>query len=211
MGDGVGGRSTPHLLVDLGQFAGHHDATITAESDVEILERSLQSVGRFVQHRRASFANQIGDGASPFLATAGQEPVEGETLGGQAADDERHHERGRTGNRGDDVGGFRHGAHDPFARVADARRAGVGHQTHVASLVQGIENAGDRGVFGVFVDAHEGGLDAEVLQHHPGATGVLTAHQSGPRQLFDRPGRDVGHVPDGRGDEDESAHEVAPS
>ena len=115
-------------------------ATATGRSAPNAAARSAivrgDAVRRLVQHDRARLGRQLGQPLGTGPTRPRQEPLEHEPPGRQPADDERGDEGRRTGHGRDVVAGVEHGRDQPLARVADARRPGVGHDGDVAAVAE---------------------------------------------------------------------------
>ncbi len=72
MGHGLADAPSPDLFVQLGQFAGQGDATVTKHI-FQVGQAGEQPVGRFEGHQRVSLPCYRGQELSALLLAAGQE------------------------------------------------------------------------------------------------------------------------------------------
>ncbi len=89
----VAERAAPHLLVELGELANHHDATLVAERGGEVADRRGDAMRSLVQHDRARLRGEHGEPGGASRSLAGQEPLEHEAPGRHAAHDQRSDRR----------------------------------------------------------------------------------------------------------------------
>ena len=137
---------------------------------------------------------------------ARQEALEPPARAGEPARGDRGEDGRRARDRHDPpaLGGPR--GHELAARVADGRRAGVGHEREVGAAAQVLQELPVPARPAAGVVAHEPRLDLVARQQPPGDPRVLGRDERHRPQRLERPERDVAEVADRRGhDEQRSA------
>ena len=133
-------------------------------------------MGGLVEHGRAGVGGHLAQPRGAARALSGQEALEGEATGGQAARDQGGDRRRRAGHDLDDVTSLDGGPHEALPWIGDPRHPGVGDDRHPFATRQPVEDPGDRPNLRVVVHHHQrAALDAGVLEQAPGPPGVLTA------------------------------------
>ena len=134
-------REGGDFLEALGQLARHGQLARRAADLQQVRQRGGQPVRRLEHHHRR---RQRAPGAQPALARGRlgrRETGEGEggiLVGCDAAAHQGRDDRAGARHRHHRVAGLAHGADHARARIADGRRAGVGHQRHALALGQAL-------------------------------------------------------------------------
>ena len=124
-------------------------ATATGRSGPHAAARSAivrgDAVGRLVEHHRAPLGGDLGEalGAARPPCGAGTPRTRTGSVGRPLDTSAATNAAGPGHGRRPSKPGVERGAHQPLARVADPRRAGVGHHRHVAAVGQRGEHVGD--------------------------------------------------------------------
>ena len=148
---------------------------------------------------------ELGQSLCATAPFSGQEALEHESSGRQPAGHESGDGGGWTRHDFNEIAAGRGGAHESLAGIRDAGRARVGHDGDSFTAPQPIEHLTDARGFRVIVDDEQRrrAFDAGVREQPTGAARVLAADDIGSSQRFDGSGREVAHVADWSGNQNE--------
>ena len=148
-----------------------------AEDRLDVGEGVENAVGGFVENMGYALASLAGDelfeGGFALPCFGGEKAVEGESLGWEAAGDQRADGGVRAGNREDVDAGGDGGCGDLSAGVGDARCAGIADDGDPCTLFQVCDEFLGAGALVVHVVADGGGVDLEVIEQLLGLPRVL--------------------------------------
>ena len=194
------GRAAVAALVQLAEIVAEAEPAAGPGLDQKV-QQIHDALRTFVEGEGAGVgAAELFEQAAALGVFAREEAVEQEARQVEAGDRQRRDRRAAAGHADHRDAGLYGGADQLVARVGDAGRARVGDDgdafacEHLADEVLGLA------VLVEFVVRHQLVADAQQVQQHHRAAGVLGCDDVDIRQDLDAAGRHIPRIADGRGD-----------
>ena len=156
---------------------------------------------RLEQDGSARVPGDLGEPLAPLAAAPGQEPLERPPRPGHAARRDRSQHRRRARDRDAGPTGGRPGRDQPFTRVGDDGRPGVGDQRQIGATGEVLQQLALTDGPAPRVVADGAGRDLVAGQEAPGDPRVLGGDERRRTQHLEGPQRHVAEIADRRGDD----------